>query len=238
MISKEQNLEIEQYLISKKLPFDILIEVKDHFISQIGEMIKKENLDFHIAFESVKNDWQDELRMKRNWFLNINAPNFVYKIMVESDKKILQKSFVIVLVIQLFTFLFATNQVSNGHFNWFYLILTLSFFISPILILAYNFRHLNFFKIKKGTFQYSYYQRHIIGYFGFFAFLNSTIFDSSNSSDKLLNLFRGQDMSNKNSWILLVVTFMMQICIVFTNINLFQHSKTVNRIKKYISNCN
>lgn len=89
MISAEQKLEIEKYLISKKLPIDILLEVKDHIISQVEEIKKDENLEFHLAFDSVKNAWQDELEMKSNYFLNIKAPNFVYRIMVESDKKVL-----------------------------------------------------------------------------------------------------------------------------------------------------
>jgi len=39
MISAEQKLQIEQYLISKKLPLDILLEVKDHMILQMEDVM-------------------------------------------------------------------------------------------------------------------------------------------------------------------------------------------------------
>ena len=236
MISAEQKLEIEKYLISKKLPIDILLEVKDHIISQVEEIKKDENLEFHLAFDSVKNAWQDELEMKSNHFLNIKAPNFVYRIMVESDKKVLKKSLCIVLIIQLLMAIFILKISNKEQFNWFYLIINLSLFIIPISIFVFNFRNLNFFKIKKGTLQYSIYQRNLTAYIAFITFLNSTIFDSSKSSERIFNLFHGQDLSSKNSWILFVLIFIMQTMIVFTNINLFQHSKTVNHIRKYIPN--
>lgn len=236
MISAEQKLEIEKYLISKKLPIDILLEVKDHIISQVEEIKKDENLEFHLAFDSVKNAWQDELEMKSNYFLNIKAPNFVYRIMVESDKKVLKKSLCIVLIIQLLMAIFILKISNKEQFNWFYLIINLSLFIIPISIFVFNFRNLNFFKIKKRTLQYSIYQRNLTDYIAFITFLNSTIFDSSKSSERIFNLFHGQDLSSKSSWILFVLIFIMQTMMVFTNINLFQHSKTVNHIRKYIPN--
>ena len=54
-----QLTEIRNYLLSKKLPIDLLLEVKDHFISQILELEKEENLSFKDAFEKTKNDWKD-----------------------------------------------------------------------------------------------------------------------------------------------------------------------------------
>ena len=46
-----QLTEIRNYLLSKKLPIDILIEVNDHFISQISDLQREENL----SFEEAKN---------------------------------------------------------------------------------------------------------------------------------------------------------------------------------------
>jgi hypothetical protein len=53
MITETQLTEIRNYLLSKKLPIDILIEVNDHFISQI-QICRDENLSFEEAFEKVK----------------------------------------------------------------------------------------------------------------------------------------------------------------------------------------
>lgn len=46
----EQKNEIRQYLLSKKLPVDLLMEVEDHFISQINEVQAEKNLSFDEAF--------------------------------------------------------------------------------------------------------------------------------------------------------------------------------------------
>jgi hypothetical protein len=51
MITEPQLTEIRNYLLAKKLPIDILIEVNDHFVSQILDLQKEENLGFEEAFE-------------------------------------------------------------------------------------------------------------------------------------------------------------------------------------------
>lgn len=61
MITETQLTEIRNYLLSKKLPIDILIEVNDHFISQISDLQKEENMSFEEAFEKTKENWKEEL---------------------------------------------------------------------------------------------------------------------------------------------------------------------------------
>ena len=63
MLTETHLTEIRNYLLSKKLPIDILIEVNDHFISQINDLQKKENLNFEEAFEKVKESWKEELHL-------------------------------------------------------------------------------------------------------------------------------------------------------------------------------
>ncbi len=59
MLSETQLTEIRNYLLSKKLPIDILIEVNDHFISQISDVQREENLSFEESFEKLKDDWKE-----------------------------------------------------------------------------------------------------------------------------------------------------------------------------------
>ena len=49
MLTETQLTEIRNYLLSKKLPIDILIEVNDHFISQISDLQREENLGFEVV---------------------------------------------------------------------------------------------------------------------------------------------------------------------------------------------
>lgn len=60
MLTNEQNNAVTAYLISKKLPMDLLLEVKDHFTEQIEN---SENSDFETAFEAAKYSWEKELKM-------------------------------------------------------------------------------------------------------------------------------------------------------------------------------
>jgi hypothetical protein len=60
MITPEQNKTITTYLLSKNLPIDLVLEIKDHMIEQIEN---KENLTFEEAFEKVKISWKEELKM-------------------------------------------------------------------------------------------------------------------------------------------------------------------------------
>ena len=59
-----QLTEIRNYLLSKKLPIDILIEVNDHFVSQISDLQREENLSFEEAFEKTKLSWETILERK------------------------------------------------------------------------------------------------------------------------------------------------------------------------------
>ena len=61
-MTESQLTEIRNYLLSKKLPIDILIEVNDHFISQISDVQREENLSFEEAFEKTKLSWEKELK--------------------------------------------------------------------------------------------------------------------------------------------------------------------------------
>lgn len=58
-----QKSQIANYLLAKKLPIDIMLEVQDHFISQINSLEKEENLNFEEAFEKVKLSWKKELTL-------------------------------------------------------------------------------------------------------------------------------------------------------------------------------
>ncbi|MGS0747894.1 hypothetical protein [Halpernia sp. GG3] len=54
MLKEQQETEIRNYLLSKKLPIHILIEVQDHFISQIKNLEFDKNLQFPEAFKESK----------------------------------------------------------------------------------------------------------------------------------------------------------------------------------------
>ena len=50
-----------QLFFSKNLPIDILIEVNDHFVSQISRFVEKKNLSFERLLKKKKS-WEKELK--------------------------------------------------------------------------------------------------------------------------------------------------------------------------------
>lgn len=66
MISPEQHKEIVNYLFSKKLPLDLLVEVEDHMKEQI-ESLLDDGKTFEDAFAETKQNWQKDLSEK--WML-------------------------------------------------------------------------------------------------------------------------------------------------------------------------
>ncbi|MEN2434489.1 hypothetical protein AAH994_03670 [Weeksellaceae bacterium A-14] len=71
MMTELQLSEIRHYLLSKKLPIDILLEVQDHFVSQIQDVIKDTNTSFETAFEKTKENWARDLKLSWNGSMDL-----------------------------------------------------------------------------------------------------------------------------------------------------------------------
>ena len=152
-MTETQLSEIRNYLLSKKLPIDILIEVNDHFISQISDLQRDENLSFKDAFEKTKLSWDKELKpyYHGDWDLEdkskllrtINRNNF-YSL----AKKSLIFTFSIILIL-IFLSLILNFKIYKYSF-----VLIISSVLSIPLI--------NYFKHKKNFSLQKKYTKHII----------------------------------------------------------------------------
>ena len=99
-MTETQLSEIRNYLLSKKLPIDILIEVNDHFVSQINDLQREENLSFEEAFEKVKDNWKEEFKTTVPFYVIANKDkraitNFEKKIRKIENYNVLKISLVI-----------------------------------------------------------------------------------------------------------------------------------------------
>ena len=107
-MTESQLTEIRNYLLSKKLPIDILIEVNDHFISQINDLQREENLDFSEAFEKTKLKWDYEfILVKKNFFTSKKIPKIIYDINRIQNINTFKKSFYIVISYMILQFCLA-----------------------------------------------------------------------------------------------------------------------------------
>lgn len=136
MITEQQESEIRNYLLSKKLPIDILIEVNDHCISQISDMQREENLSFEEAFEKTKLIWDKELKpyyngdldlldkskllrtINRNNFYSLAKKSFLYTMSIIIALIFLS----LILKFEIYKYVFVTTiwiVISNPLINYF-----------------------------------------------------------------------------------------------------------------------
>lgn len=130
----EQKTEIRQYLLSKKLPVDLLMEVEDHFISQINEVRAEKNLSFDEAFNVAIISWYDDLKLSwdGNWSLE-DTSVLIKKSMRQKLYPILKKSFVVAVLCQAVMIL-CYSTVPFNVFRISFGILILLIMVFPLII--------------------------------------------------------------------------------------------------------
>ncbi|WP_312078806.1 hypothetical protein [Chryseobacterium sp.] len=129
-MDKVQLLEIEKYLKTKNLSQDIFLDVFDHFIMQISELMSKNGISFHEAFNQTKINWQAELKMvKADWLS--------FKKIAKIEKSILKRRF------EKMTYLSIIISLAGGmafmysqDFYWMFQIALLSMYMH---LSVYNF---------------------------------------------------------------------------------------------------
>ena len=132
-MTPKQLSEIQQFLLSKNLPIDILMEVQDHFISHINDLKLNENLSFNDAFEITKNTWKPELRMVYDVNYSFDDISVLFKKYIHQESLRMLKisnAFAVCAIV----FLFATARILEAdYFFYIVLLLLIAFFIVPII---------------------------------------------------------------------------------------------------------
>ena len=146
MTTETQLTEIRNYLLSKKLPIDILIEVNDHFVSQISDLQRDENLNFEEAFEKVKESWGKEL--KPYWRGNLNLED-ISDFMIKTKKEIDKSNFSFAIKYSILPFLMVfifAFYLEPKSFSYLTFTLLLGLFLYS---LSNYYSHYQDFKIAK-----------------------------------------------------------------------------------------
>jgi hypothetical protein len=141
-----QESEIRDYLLSKKLPIDILLEVQDHFISQIKNLEFEKDLSFEDAFKIVKENWRKDLRLFWDGGFSVeDSTDFMRKIrkQIEYGNVLQTLNFVIPYIF--IVFLFAVI-LSQSIFQ----IVFIAMAVIPFLFVTVNyFYHYSDFRLAK-----------------------------------------------------------------------------------------
>ncbi|MDQ0592599.1 hypothetical protein QFZ37_000968 [Chryseobacterium ginsenosidimutans] len=236
MISKEQEQQVTDYLILHRLPLDILLEVKDHMISQVLDIRIGENLSFDGAFHKTQKLWESEFKMTRYaLFYQEEIPMIVKKIVKARYNHILKKSLFYGLISFavniLFIFLADNQEVYTALFR----IFNCLFVLTPFLIWIFNSNMRKYvrrdFKYQ-GKLFYTMYQQNL----GLFIVSINVMFQLMLREDKYaFQFFRTESTVAIFPLILtLVLPFILHTIIIFVLINFFQHKKALTKVQDFL----
>ena len=188
-MNDSQLTQIRTYLLDRKLPIDILMEVQDHFVSQISDLERNENVDFEEAFEKVKKSWQGELKpyWDGGWDLQDNS-KFLRRMYLSINlgvlKQTLKAGSAVILV------LIVTAQLT--HAALFKNLLTLTAVLLTFFpLIHYLLRRQDFMLATKyQKYVLTYYQHSAAIFFSTFAVFLPNIAEIYDHSEAVHHLFR------------------------------------------------
>lgn len=98
MMTLSKKTHIRNYLISKKLPLDVLMEVTDHFEIQVESLQREEEISFDEAFKLTENIWQKDFRLTKKsffflWKSTCNCKGNSERNQQETPQKVFNDSF-------------------------------------------------------------------------------------------------------------------------------------------------
>jgi len=233
MISAEEKLQIENYLISKKLPLDILLEVKDHMILQIEDCMKDDKISFEEGFSKVEYSWKDSFSLTKYWIFygQEKIPLVVKKIIKEKYDQILKKAFVFALmsfIINIFLVFYANNV---EQYKIFFHVQNALFVVAPTLVLVLNFKILKYIRADfkfKGRIFYTIYQKNV----GLLAISTISMVQVAMKEGKYAYWFLRTDNHTHILFTLLtfIVPLFVQWFVIFGIMNFFEHKNTLKNV--------
>ncbi|MBW8359334.1 MAG: hypothetical protein K0M63_05970 [Weeksellaceae bacterium] len=187
MITAQQKIEIIEFLLSKKMSVDVIMEIHDHFCTHISEQMEKEDISFEKAFLNTQLSWKSDLKMMKldNGRL---ITNFNRTIAAKQEISVLLKAVMLVFVVLLLMFI-TTQYLSESQFAnltvWFLVALVLV----PLIYFLQNFRDFQLIrKFKKITLNT--HQKSIIMLGPSYMLLQSTVLGLHNHS-RFYDLYHG-----------------------------------------------
>ncbi len=234
MFTDSQLTEIRNYLLSKKLPIDILIEVNDHFVSQISDLQREENLSFEVAFEKTKESWKDEFKTTVPFYVltnksNAEITNFEKKIKIQNDIEIIKIStyttilIAVITLLSLYQFDFSKFKMINKAL----IILSYTFGILPVF---YNIIINRFmYSEKYKNHRFSTYQWRVIASFSIVYFIGlyiQPIYD-------IFNNIQNQHYSFETI-IKLILYFSIFTIMIYTGVYHIRLLRTIKKVKFFI----
>ncbi|GEM_PF-5460540 len=94
-MNPDQKKTILDYLFSKKLPLDLLVEVEDHIQEQIEYKMQMEDKPFYLAWIEVQQSWNKDFKMVFSFSATKKITKFENEIRKRTSKQLWKKTFLI-----------------------------------------------------------------------------------------------------------------------------------------------
>lgn len=236
-MTKEQEKEITDYLMLHRLPLDILLEVKDHMISQVTDIQTEENLNFQEAFHKTQKLWESEFKMtKYSVFYSEEIPVIVKKIAKARYNNILKRSLLLGLISFAVNILLIFLANNEGVYSTLFRIQNGLFVLFTFGVWFFNRKIWKYVKQDfkyRGRLFYSMYQQNtgllvvsmtsmaqIISKKGIYPYL---FFRTNDHSEIIFVLAT------------LVLPYCIQVMIIFAVVNFFEHKKALEKMKDFLN---
>ncbi|UFH33849.1 hypothetical protein LNP04_09155 [Chryseobacterium sp. C-71] len=236
MITSAEEKQIDEYLILNKLPLDILLEVRDHMISQILDIQVHENLSFEQAFFKTKIAWEDEFKMTTYSSFSLEHIPAIFKKIVKANyRRIIRKALIIAFISFLLNFVLIYISPNEETFKLFFKIQNAFFIVVPVFLILSNYKIWKYIKADfkyKGKVFYSMYQQNL----GLMIFSISMMIQAVNANGKAYTylFLKEGNISLAPFLIMLFVPFLLQTLVVFSIINFLEHKKSLLKIQNFI----
>ncbi len=145
MITIIEENEIVRYLTSRKLSYGLLLEIKDHFMLQISDLMEERNIGFQEAFLITKTNWQHELEMVR-------ADRFSFRKIARIEKTAVQSRFRNIAVTAVISSLVLSVLLYFSPDAFIYLQMTLWVITTGLLVYNFIWRKMNLYSYLQFSF--------------------------------------------------------------------------------------
>lgn len=237
MIPNKQEQQVIDYLILHKLPLDILLEVKDHMISQVLDIQINENLSFDEAFHKTQKLWESEFKTtKYSVFFKEEIPVIVKKIVKTRYNIILKKAFLLGLISFVLNLLLIYVADNLEVYTALFRMQNCLFVLVPLCIWGFNYKIWKYLKQShkyEGKLLYSMYQQNIGTMVVAMSFMGQIV----SKKGKYPYLFFRENNHNEIFFVLatLILPYLAQVMIIFVLINFFEHKKALAKMQNFLN---
>lgn len=236
MITTEQEQQVTDYLIFHRLPLDILLEVKDHMISQVADIQAEENMSFEEAFHKTQKLWESEFKLTGySLFYREQIPVILKKIVKEKYAGIFRKALLLGLtsftVNLLLVYFSADQEMYNDLFRFYNSLMVMIPFLYWVFSKKMRRYMKRDFKYRENSF-FTMHQQN----FGLFVICGNMIFQLIIRDDKhVFRFFRTDDPVTVLPLVLcLILPYLLHTIIFFVFINFYEHKKSLDKMKDFL----